>query len=190
MPPIDAVWSSLQHIQGTSASTPTEHRLQLLLQLAVTVAETSLQRWTISDLYRGISPHNLAEVQEHLIKIKITVAENMAHRFCMALEEDICQGVRRTRCMTLTTWEKQNGVTLMKKRTTPTLQPGAGFENEFRQDAKTRHLRLLSRSHKTHRQDLPVFHGHNDWVRHFFAELIPRKKETRDDGEIRRCWRF
>ena len=41
-----------------------------------------------------------------------------------ALEEGIQQGVWRTRCTTLITWEKQSGITSIKKRFKPLAQPG------------------------------------------------------------------
>lgn len=53
----------------------------------------------------------------------------------------------------------------------------SSLENDFRQEAYARYLRLWSRSHKTHRQDLPRVHRHKDRVRHIFTGLIPRKTE-------------
>jgi len=41
-----------------------------------------------------------------------------------ALEEGIQQGVWRTRCTTLITWEKQSGITPIKKKVKPLAQPG------------------------------------------------------------------
>ncbi|KAG0041344.1 hypothetical protein BGZ83_001964 [Gryganskiella cystojenkinii] len=95
MPPMADVWSTLQHIQGIVTRMPPEHRLQPPLQRPPTAAEKTLQRWTTADLYRGISPYSLAQVWEQLFKTKITVAENLAHRFCKALEEGIRQGIWR-----------------------------------------------------------------------------------------------
>ena len=125
MPPTTAIWRSLQHIQGTTERTPPQHRLQPPLSRPPTNAEKTLQQWTTADLYRGVSPHSLAQVWEHLFKSKTTVAENLAHRFCKALEEGVRQGVWRTRCTSLITWEKQNGITPTKKRVKPLAQPGA-----------------------------------------------------------------
>ena len=125
MPPTTAIWRSLQHIQGTTERTPPQHRLQPPLSRPPTTAEKTLQQWTTADLYRGVSPHSLAQVWEHLFKSKTTVAENLAHRFCKALEENIRQDVWKPRCSALIDWGKQNRVTPTKKRTRPTAQPGA-----------------------------------------------------------------
>ena len=66
----------------------------------------------------------MAQVWEKLSETTTTVAENLAHRFCKALEEGIQQDVWRTRRTTLITWEKQNGITPTKKRFKPLAQPG------------------------------------------------------------------
>ena len=166
---------------GVTGRTPPEHQTQTPLKR--TAAETTLQQWDTPDLSRGISPHSMAQVWEQLFKTTTSVAENLAHRFCKALEENIRQDVWKPRCSALIDWEKQNRVTPTKKRTRP-------MEDYRRQSAQSWYMRLWSRPNKTRRQDLPGDHGYLNRVRHIFIGFIPRKKETWGDGKTRRVYIF
>jgi len=114
-----AVWTSLQHISGAVDRAPWDLR-----RIALNVAEKALQQWKVADLYRGISPHSLTQVWSKLLKLNITTAQNLVHRFCRTFEERIRETVWLDRCNRQIPMEKEQGITQKMKKTLPPRERG------------------------------------------------------------------
>jgi hypothetical protein len=114
VPSAPELWTTLRFIQGVGSRAATG-----ATRRANTSATQSLHTWAIADLYRGTSPHSLAQVWSHLFKTTISVGQNLAHRYCKELEETIRQAAWIPRCKKHVAQEKQLQITTRKKRTPP-----------------------------------------------------------------------
>lgn len=75
-------------------------------------------RWTITDLYRGITPISLIEEWAPLFASPFKVARTVIHKFVRHLERQATELIWKPRCKKTVSSEKERGVTARDKKAT------------------------------------------------------------------------
>ncbi|KAF9943864.1 hypothetical protein BGZ72_003247, partial [Mortierella alpina] len=104
----DAIWTSLSFIDGATN----------LRDGKVLVNDNSYLGWSISSLYRGLTPVLLGTKWKNLFRVPSSVATTIAHRFVQYLEEQATELIWKSRCTTTVEWEESQGILPASKRET------------------------------------------------------------------------
>ena len=77
--------------------------------------ETDL-KWTVSDLYRGITPISLIKEWAPLFATPLSIAHRVIHKFVGYLEKQATELIWKPRCKTTVKHEKERGITAKHKK--------------------------------------------------------------------------
>jgi hypothetical protein len=78
--------------------------------------EAEAPRWTVQDIYHGLTPTSIARSWKHGFKTTEHIARYMAGRFVKAIEEVGRTEIWNKRCKVTVDWEKAHGINAMSKR--------------------------------------------------------------------------
>ena len=104
----EAIWTSLSFIDGTTD----------LRDGRILLADNNQLGWTISSLYRGLSPVKLGTLWKRIFRVPASVATDIAHKFVQYLEEQATELIWKSRCSTTVEWEESRGILPASKRET------------------------------------------------------------------------
>ena len=74
-------------------------------------------RWTVSDLFRGITPRSMLEEWIAVFRTPRAIAQTVIHKFVGYLEAQASELIWKARCTATIEWEKERGITAKDKRT-------------------------------------------------------------------------
>ncbi|KAF9923365.1 hypothetical protein BGZ67_009867, partial [Mortierella alpina] len=73
-------------------------------------------KWTVADLYRGITPHSLIQEWGNLFDTPKSIAQSVSYKFVRYLAEQATELIRKLRCTATVAWEREQAVTAAQKR--------------------------------------------------------------------------
>ncbi|KAF9342051.1 hypothetical protein BGX26_008502, partial [Mortierella sp. AD094] len=73
-------------------------------------------RWTVQDLYQGLTPKGFTSEWKSYFKTSTSIARYMVGRFVKAIEEFGRTEIWNKRCKVTVDWERENEITSMSKR--------------------------------------------------------------------------
>ncbi|KAF9567496.1 hypothetical protein EC968_003221 [Mortierella alpina] len=94
-------------------------------------------KWTVADLYRGITPISLIKEWSSLFKTPPSIAQTVIHKFVGYLAKQATELIWKPRCTTTVAWERTQGITPAQKRATyngPRGDWSAGYGSKFGPD--------------------------------------------------------
>ena len=73
-------------------------------------------KWSVPDLYRGITPISLIQEWGSLFDTTKSIAQSVIHRFVGFLTQQATELIWKPRCTATVAWECEHGITAPRKR--------------------------------------------------------------------------